>query len=364
MKPIALRPVAILIAALGLPMAPAMAQAAAQHWYRCNTHTHTTAGRSGDVNAPPETVAGWFKAHGYQCLVITDHEAATDVAPLNAAFGKEGDFLVLPGQEVTQQLRAPAHPGGIRHGHVNAIGTTRAIMPVGHPAIPGDVSLAETYRTNVAAIRAGGGLAQINHPNLSWSATLADLLPLDGPYLMEVWNSYYTANNLGGADGTGATAGSTEALWDGLLSQGRTVWGTASDDSHDYIHFDDRDAPTPGKGWIMVRAPALTREAIMAALRTGQFYASTGIWLSRYEVDTKGIALSLARAPEGSDKPKTPTRYLTRFIGKNGRLLAEVAGEEPRYTIKGDEGYVRASITDSDGKRAWTQPVPIGGATN
>jgi hypothetical protein len=51
------------------------------------------------------------------------------------------------------------------------------------------------------------------------------------------------------------------------------------------------------------------------------------------------------------------TRYDTRFIGKDGRVLATVSGLRPSYRIKGDEGYVRASIIDSDGRRAWTQPV-------
>jgi len=339
---------------LGTMFCSLPAQAA---WYRCNTHTHSTAGSSGDVNAPPETVARWFKDHGYQCIILTDHEHVTDVAPLNRDLGTKGDFLVIPGQELTQQLRDPAHPGGIRHGHMNAIGATRTVMPIGHPQIPSGVSMREAYARNVAALRQTGALVQINHPNLAWSAALGDLLPLDGPYLMEVWNSYFTANNLGGSDGAGPVSPSVETLWDGLLSQGRTVWATASDDSHDYLHFDDRDAPTPGKGWIMVQAPALTQTAILDALRQGQFYASTGIWLERYDVDDKGITLTLARAPQGSGKPKTPTRYITRFIGADGTLLAEVAGDMPHYSFTGQERYVRASIQDSDGKRAWTQPV-------
>ena len=56
-------------------------------------------------------------------------------------------------------------------------------------------------------------------------------------------------------------------------------------------------------------------------------------------------------------------RHLTRFVGKGGRVLAEVPGLEPRYAIRGDEGYVRASIVDSNGRRAWTQPVFLDGAS-
>ena len=41
-------------------------------------------------------------------------------------------------------------------------------------------------------------------------------------------------------------------------------------------------------------------------------------------------------------------------------MLADVAGVAARYMIRGDEGYVRATVTDSHGRRAWTQPFWVG----
>jgi hypothetical protein len=38
-------------------------------------------------------------------------------------------------------------------------------------------------------------------------------------------------------------------------------------------------------------------------------------------------------------------------------VLAEVTGSVARYAICGDEGYVCATVVDSNGRRAWTQPV-------
>src|SRR5688572_26181467 len=58
------------------------------NWYRCNTHTHTSARPNSDANATPEFVAEWYRSHGYQCLVITDHEFLTDVEPLNRKYEK------------------------------------------------------------------------------------------------------------------------------------------------------------------------------------------------------------------------------------------------------------------------------------
>ena len=135
---------------------------------------------------------------------------------------------------------------------------------------------------------------------------------------------------------------SFEALWDSLLSHGKTAWAVASDDVHDYFDFDDRLAPTPGRAWIVVQAPGLTVDAIMDAIRKGHFYASTGVVLKEYHSDSKRISMAI-------DPP---------FAWS---AVAEVAGLSPRYQFIGDEGYVRASIIDSDGRRAWTQPVFLDG---
>lgn len=49
--------------------------------------------------------------------------------------------------------------------------------------------------------------------------------------------------------------------------------------------------------------------------------------------------------------------YRTAFIGRGGEVLDVVEGVEPRYTVRGHEGYVRARIDDSDGLTAWVQPL-------
>src|SRR5262249_31785477 len=69
------------------------------------------------------------------------------------------------------------------------------------------------------------------------------------------------------------------------------------------------------------------------------------------------IALTLSPRAIWTSKRKPEARFTTRFIGENGRLMNEVYGLSPRYTLQGNERYVRASIVDSDGRRAWTQPV-------
>jgi hypothetical protein len=347
------------------------------HWYRGNTHTHTSAFPGSDANASPEFAASWYRAHGYQFLVITDHEHFTDATKVPAV--ENGKFLVMQGQEVTQMVADPDFEGGVRQLHVNGIHTDRLILPI-RPANPparapkladGTVDLrplaaqgvtpAEAYLRNVDAIRAAGGIPQVNHPNLGWSVRLEDLLLIQGPYLLEIWNAYRTSNNLGGTDSAGRHSPSAERLWDELLSKGRVVWGVAADDTHEYQKPDDPMAPSPGKGWVVVRAASLTPGAIASALLHGRFYASTGVTLDTYEASQTGITLSVVRPQDWSPSLPTTTRYTFQFFGQNGRVLKEAYGTSASYNFDAHDQYVRVSIVDSDGRRAWTQPVFLDG---
>ena len=95
----------------------------------------------------------------------------------------------------------------------------------------------------------------------------------------------------------------------------------------------------------MVRSPALTAEDIEENIRTGNIYASTGIRLTDYQVTKRSIAIDSENGES------------IAFIGVNGSVLDKVSGKSAKYKFKGDELYVRAKITNSDGKAAWTQPV-------
>ncbi|NIP78284.1 MAG: hypothetical protein GWM90_03425, partial [Gemmatimonadetes bacterium] len=65
-------------------------------WFKGNTHTHTT---ESDGDSPPEYVARWYKDHGYDFLVLSDHNVFTDPAEL--AHLVDSTFLLIAGEEVT-----------------------------------------------------------------------------------------------------------------------------------------------------------------------------------------------------------------------------------------------------------------------
>jgi hypothetical protein len=346
-----MKAIGILVAAL----IPLLAQA---NWYRGNTHTHTV---NSDGDASPDTVARWYKEHDYQFLFITDHEYITDPAPLNALFGATERFLVLPGQEITQWGADPARSAA----HVNSLLTTKVIWPMGERKCLGSgcgatvavaVPLAETFKTNIAAVIAAKGIPQINHPNYRWSVRPEDLYNVPDSCLFEVWNGQGHINNLGGTDDQGNARPSAEGFWDILLSRGKVIWAVGSDDSHEFgPAADPHGAAPPGQAWIMVHAPELTSKAIEAALRHGDFYASTGVTLDEIVATSTQLAFTIVEKTHGL------SRYSTRFVGQDGNVLAEMTGTHPSYQMKGTEHYVRAAVIDSNGNRAWTQPVFLDG---
>ena len=132
-------------------------ETAGMRWYKGNTHTHTL---ESDGDSPPEYVARWYKEHGYDFLVISDHNVLTD--PGTLAHLMDGSFLLIPGEELTSGFEG-------RSVHVNGLDI--------HEVLPAqrDSTLIGTIQRNVDVIREAEGIPHINHPNYQWSLGLEDL---------------------------------------------------------------------------------------------------------------------------------------------------------------------------------------------
>ncbi len=323
---------ALALAVTGFSTSSVFAQTESKaRWYKGNTHTHTL---KSDGDSTPEEVTKWYRDNGYNFLFITDHEMITPVDELNKAFGKNGEFVVFTGQEVTDRLDGKPY-------HVNGLGVTKVTMPNRGKTV------VENLQLNIDGVQSSGGIAQINHPNFGWALNAEQIAQVKQIKLMEVFNGHFMVNNLGGGGSP-----SVENIWDSVLSKGTLIYGIASDDVHTVRHLGERNFATPGHGWIMVRATQLDLRSIMDALSRGDFYASTGVELDEIAVNKRSISIKI--------KADQWSKYDIRFIGKNGRILKESVGPIASYSIKGDEGYVRVKATDSNGQAAWTQPVWFG----
>jgi hypothetical protein len=391
-----------LCASIALPLAARERREAA--WYKGNTHTHTL---WSDGDAAPEFAADWYKSHGYQFLVLSDHNifsegekwkrigpGRTDMRPdtlkplldrfgksvelrerggiqemrlktldeLRTAFEEKDRFLFIKGEEITDEhARKPIH-----HGLVN---------PAALVAPTGGASVREILERTVRAVedeakKSGRPvLLHLNHPNFGWAVEPDDIAHVLGEHFFEVYNGHRGAWNYGDRRHK-----STEQTWDYVLAQrlgklgGEPLYGLATDDAHQY--FRDQAVSQPGRGWVMVRAEELSADAITKAMLAGDFYASSGVTLESVLPDKSGLTVRVAAQAD--------VKYTIRFIGTRmqgdrigeiGALLQEVSGPSATYTFKNDELYVRATIISTrrhpngyspeDFESAWTQPVVV-----
>jgi hypothetical protein len=301
------------------------------NWYKGNTHTHTLI---SDGDSTPDEVVRRYREHGYDFLVLSDHNFLTSVETLNALHGADEQFLIIKGEEVTDKFED-------KPLHVNGLNISYLVEP------QGGKSVVETIQRDVDAIHEASGLPHINHPNYRWAISAEDLKEVSNYKLLEIYNGHPYVNNLGGGGVPGM-----EEIWDILLSNGKLIYGIAVDDAHHFKDPGNKSLALPGQGWIVVRAQRLSVEAILQAIEAGDFYASTGVELEDYVATKDSITINIKDL-----KPYRQRRYRTQFIGKDGIVLDEASTKTAVYYFKGDEIYVRAKIIDSNGNKAWTQPI-------
>lgn len=399
--------------------------AAPMKQWKGNLHTHSVWSDGTDY---PEMIVDWYRANGYDFLALTEHDLLSEgerwvdvnapdagwpprnesarralpgyrerfgdwvqehhdgerhlvrLRPLSEyrrLFEEPGEFLLLAAEEITDREGA----------HVNAFNLATAILPGGgatpRDRIAGNLAAVEQQRTETGRTI----VAIVNHPNFVWALTAEDLAAIPYVRLFEVFNGHTMVNNAGDS-----LHASTERIWDVALSLRHAaglspLFGVATDDAHDFREYGDTIS-RPGRGWVMVRAPELTADAIADALSAGDFYASTGVTIRREDHDERRVRIEIESQPGAV--------YRTQFIGTRmatplaarpvtdaagdtirttrihddgiGVVLAEVEGTSAEYVFRGDERYVRAKVISSlpqidptTGKRmgrqtAWLQP--------
>jgi len=296
-------------------------------WFKGNTHTHTT---ESDGDSPPETVARWYKEHGYDFLILSDHNTFTDPGAGALAFLVDQGFLLIPGEELTTSFDS-------RPVHVNGLNVRELVEP--RP----DSTLVATLQANVDAVNEKAGVPHINPPNFGWALGPDELSEVDGYRLLEIFNGHPTVHNRGGGGYPGM-----EEVWDILLTRGKRIFGIAVDDAHHFLGEFSPDRANPGRGWVAVKARDLSPAAVLDALEGGRFYSSTGVELDDVVVDGGRLEIHI--------RPRGNFRYTTTFIGAGGRILARSPEETAVFRLRGPEPYVRARIEDSGGAVAWVQP--------
>jgi predicted metal-dependent phosphoesterase TrpH len=243
-------------------------------WYRGDLHLHTV------CSDGQRTQAGLAKAArgaGLDFIASTEHN--TNAANRNWGAHCPPDLLVLPGEEVTT-----------RSGHWLAVGLPPDEW-VDWRYGPRD----RTFPHRAAQVRAAGGLVVAAHPAVpvpgtNWRFGYRDV------DAVEVWNGHWNIDD-------------EVALrtWDRLLRLGRRVAAVGGSDSH--AHVDP-----VGRPQVAVYADALSRPAIVDALRRGRAYLAESAGVSMELTARCGPVL----AGPGEDLPVPP--------GKPVSVRARISG--------------------------------------
>ncbi len=293
-------------------------------FWRGNLHTHSD--RSDGV-LPPEDVCRRYKAEGYDFIALTDHFIGLYGFPIvdTVPYRDEG-FTTILGAEV--------HSGAMESGelwHILAVGLPPDFAPGEVPGFSPSPDQ-ETGPALAQRARDAGAYVAVAHPE--WGGlSLADARSIEAAHAVEVYNH-----------GCQVGADRAEGFWhlDRLLEEGRRLTICATDDAH----FSE---PDHFGGWTMVKAEANTPEALLAALKEGHSYASTGpeIHDVKWSPDEVTVRCSAAATVIVQGKGSAA-------LACHGNDMTEAVVPLARFA---NSPWMRLTVVDRAGKRAWTNPV-------
>ncbi|QPM90222.1 CehA/McbA family metallohydrolase [Pseudooceanicola algae] len=296
-----------------------------QFW-RGNLHTHSSL---SDGVLPPEEVCRRYRAEGYDFMALTDHFIGQYGYPV-------ADTLSYRDAGFTTLLGAELHSGAMENGelwHILAVGLPADFAPGDAPHFR-PVEGQETGPEIAARAVAAGAFVAIAHPQ--WSGlTLADARSISAAHAVEIYNH-------GCATGCDRPDGFSVA--DLLLSEGRDLSLIATDDAH----FSE---PDHFGGWVMVKAKANSPEALLQALKDGAFYSSQGPELRDIRIEDDRIlvessaAVSVILQGAGS-----------AAIARHGQSMTRSELPLERFATS---PWLRVTVIDAGGKRAWSNPIRL-----
>ena len=134
-------------------------------------------------------------------------------------------------------------------------------------------------------------------------------------------------------------------MLDMLLARGKRLTACATDDAHFVLNTHDRTS-----GWVMVKSETLDPDALLAALKAGDYYSSSGPEIHGLVVEP-GERLRLRCSPADRSLPHRWTREI--------RDASASRGSPRRSSICSawTSPYARVLVRDDAGRKAWTNPI-------
>ncbi len=288
-----------------------------------NLHAHTTA---SDGRYSFEEVAEKYLNDNYDFLAITDHGIFFD-GPLNYK-----DLTIIPGIEIHCYYQKDKELKNPPYVHFNLLFdqlTKQQFTSYRYQTI-------DELQAIIHKLNQTNGVLQFNHPLISKHPEQL-VVNLKDYQLIEVRN---TKDFI---DGSGLD--SLDNLVLSALRQGHRFFVTATDDYHG--KYDLEIDPLYRQAFIATQC-ANNPTAILEAVKTGQFYTSTGPRIYDYRLEA-GV-LKLKTDPVKQINFYTNQKRCQKIYNPNGLV------DTGDYQIKDKDTFIWAVITAPNGDKAWLQP--------
>lgn len=283
-------------------------------------HTHTTL---SDGAVTPSEAAKIYLDAGYDAIALTDHwifQGEDEIEGLRILPGCEYNF---GGGDSSNSVY-----------HIVGLGMTS------DPCIPvewRDLIKTSTQKAieTIDMIKLHNGLPVLAHP--AWSLNTVEQMQKLGNFeALEIYNSV-------------SEAGMSDRPYSGLLSdmlftKGKIVPLIAADDTHYY-------RGEQGRGFVMVEATDFDTQSIIRALRAGRFYSSQGPEIHIRRVSDTKVKVFCS--------PSVKVVFLSNLVWTNGRVVRGEDIIEAEYSICPGEKFIRAEVTDAEGRMAWSNAIVI-----
>jgi hypothetical protein len=181
--------------------------------------------------------------------------------------------------------------------------------------------------------RAAGAFIGMAHPHASL-LTLADAESLDAAHSVEIYNVLAEMER----------RSDSLHLYDTLLSRGHRLTAYAADDAH-FRSW----TPPPCRAWVNVRATSPEPTSLLAALRAGHFYPSTGPEIHSIGLKAGTVTVECSAAAAVMITGAVPGYQIVTGDGLSSCSLPLAQFEE--------SSYVRVTVVDGSDARAWSQPI-------
>ena len=324
-------------------------------FYKANLHMHTTI---SDGKMTPEETKAAYMSRGYSIVAFTDHEVIVPHPELC-----DENFLAITSTEycvaghvvnsvpicyhLNFLAKRPDLTVSSSHSHIWLSPKQKELYVTEEMSAYDDPRTHSVEHVNdmIARAREEGFLVTLNHPY--WSTqTYADYAGLKGLFGIECYNNDCT---LGGYED------SMQPI-DDLLHFDENLFPLATDDAHGKPN-DSTDSDCFG-GFVMIKADKLDYTAVMTALERGDFYASSGPEIHSLTVEDGKLKLTCSPAEKiivTSDcrwaARKTANAPITESeIDLSGWLNLPRVPEHRVCTP-----YIRVTVVDEKGDRAWTR---------